>query len=180
MFQLTELAQSGSSGPKGTLKLDLTWDRRSEAMLNLSGTLPLSAQGRNSGLVDVNIDLPKVFDDLDYQTIWTNLASLSSGTPFEELDEWFSTAGKPVIPLDFHSLSDDERKGFRRNVAVPESEWEQLGAFDSTILENILIVPTTESDAQAWLEWLHWNAINDYVTPRQIERMGKEQLTRWR
>lgn len=177
MFQLTELAQSGSSGPKGTLKLDLTWDRRSEAMLNLSGTLPLSAQGRNSGLVDVNIDLPKVFDDLDYQTIWTNLASLSSGTPFEELDEWFSTAGKPVIPLDFHSLSDDERKGFRRNVAVPESEWEQLGAFDSTILENILIVPTTESDAQAWLEWLHWNAINDYVTPRQIERMGKEQLT---
>lgn len=179
LFQLTELAKSGTSGPKGSLRLDLTWDRDSDAKLNLSGTLPSDSQVRNPRSVDVEIELPEVFDDLDYQTLWINLASLSTDTPLEELDDWFSTAGEPVIPLAFHSLSDEERNRFRRNVTVPESEWEQLGDFDSTVLENTLIVPSTEDDAQAWLEWLHWNAINGYVIPRQIEELGKDQLARF-
>ncbi len=179
LFQLTELAKSGASGPKGSLRLDLTWDRDSDAILNLSGTLPSDGQVRNPRSVDVNIELPEVFDDLDYQTIWTNLASLSTDTPIEELDEWFSTAGEPVIPLAFDAMSANEHKGFRRDVAVPASKWRQLGAFDATNLENTLIVPASDTDAQVWLEWLHWNSINDYVTPRQIEELGKDQLARF-
>lgn len=177
LLQLIELAQSGTSGPKGALRLGLTWDRSSEAMVELSGPLPSDSRLRNPRSVDVNIELPEIFDDLEYQTVWSNLASLSSDTPLGELDEWFSTAGEPVIPLTFDSMSEDECKGFRRNVAVPASEWEQLGAFDSTVLENIRIVPATEADAQTWLKWLQWNAINDYVTPHQIEEMGAELLT---
>lgn len=179
LFQLTELAKSGASGPKGSLKLNLTWDRDSDAMLNLTGTLPSDSQVRNPRSVDVNIELPEVFDDLDYQTVWTNLASLSTDTPLEELDEWFSTAGEPVIPLAFDAMSANEHKGFRRDVAVPASKWKQLGAFDATNLENTLIVPASDTDAQVWLEWLHWNSINDYVTPRQIEELGKDQLARF-
>lgn len=179
LFQLTELAKSGASGPKGSLRLNLTWDRSAEAMLNLSGTLPSDAKVQNAKPVDVNIELPEIFDDLEYQTIWTNLAGLSSDLSLKELDDWFSIAGEPVIPLAFHSLSDEERNRFRRNLTVPASEWEQLGDFDSTVLENTLIVPATEADAQAWLEWLHWNAINDYVIPRQIEELGKDQLARF-
>ena len=59
------------------------------------------------------------------------------------------------------------------------SKWKQLGAFDATNLENTLIVPASDTDAQVWLEWLHWNSINDYVTPRQIEELGKDQLARF-
>lgn len=179
LFQLTELAKSGASGPKGSLRLDLTWDRDSDAMLNLSGTLPSDSQVGNPRSVDVNIELPEVFDDLDYQSVWINLASLSTDTSLEELDEWFSTAGEAVIPLAFDAMSENERKGFRRNVAVPESKWKQLGAFDATNLENTLIVPASDTDAQVWLEWLHWNSINDYVTPHQIEELGKDQLARF-
>ena len=179
LFQLTELAKSGASGPKGSLRLNLTWDRSAEAMLNLSGTLPSDAKVQNAKPVDVNIELPEIFDDLEYQTIWTNLAGLSSDLSLKELDHWFSIAGEPAIPLAFHSLSDEERNRFRRNLTVPASEWEQLGDFDSTVLENTLIVPATEADAQAWLEWLHWNAINDYVIPCQIEELGKDQLARF-
>lgn len=179
LFQLIELAQSGSCGPKGTLRLDLTWDRGSEAMLKLSGELPPDGQVRKPGSVDENIELPEAFHGLEYQAFWTTLASLSSDNTAETLGQWCATAEEPVIPIAFHSLPEDERKGFRRNVVVPASRLEALGAFDPTVLENIPIVPASEADAQAWLRWLQWEAINDYVTPHQIEKMAAELLTRF-
>ena len=40
-------------------------------------------------------------------------------------------------------------------------------------------MPRTPEDAQAWAEWLQWQAINQYATPTSLDALNQQVLKRF-
>jgi hypothetical protein len=172
LFQLIELAENGAMGPQGELRLVFTW--AAEASTHLSGDLPSGDDSRKP--VDMDVDLPEVVSRWSHETLWKTLVTHATRTPGAELERWRTVAGKLVVPSPFQTLPAAARHSFHRDIDVPASDLQGLGRFEPTVLKNVDIVPVSETDAQDWLTWLQWEAINDYVTPSMLEQTSREQL----
>ena len=59
---------------------------------------------------------------------------------------------------------------------IPASEIPGLGPFESTKIDGVKLVPRTPEDAQAWAEWLQWQAINQYATPTSLDALNQHCL----
>jgi hypothetical protein len=167
LIQLVELADRGAAGPQGEMRLLLTWDDKPSVYL--AGRLPAESKQ-----IDAAIELPDVINQLSYELLWKALVTHATGVQSSELDRLRTVAGKLVVPAPFHPLPNTARRAFRRDINVPESSWKGIGRFESTTLKDIDLVPSTESEAQDWLEWLQWEGINDYVTPDLLEQKSLE------
>jgi len=177
LFQLGELAESGAAGPTGELRLMFTWD--AEPSLRLSGRLPLDGEGTNAKPIDAGVSVPEVVARLSREGLWRSLVTRATQAPEAELQRWQATAGRHVVPVPFASLPAAARLGFRRDLDVPASELPGLGRFEATVLKDVEVVPASEGDAQAWLAWLQWEAITDFVTPAILEQHAREQRARF-
>lgn len=177
LFQLLEMAENGAAGPEGELRLEFTWN--TEPSIRLSGHLPSNGDDAKEKTINAAIALPEFVSQLSYEALWKALVTHATGLPSAELERWRAVAGKPVVPVTFSSLPTAARRAFRRDLDVPASDVLGLGRFEPTTLRDVDIVPALESDAQAWLAWLQWEAINDYVTPGLIEQQGREQRARF-
>ena len=174
LFQLVELTDNGAAGPGGDLRLVFTWDGAPSA--RLYGHLGLAPERANANPVDAGIDLPEFVGRLSYEALWKALVTHALDVPGPELDRWRTVAGGPVVPVPFQSLPAAAALAFRRDLDVPASDPLDLGHFEPAVLTDVDLVPATESDAQAWLAWLQWEAVNDYVTPSLLEQQRREQL----
>ncbi len=177
LFQLLRLSDKGSSGPAGDLRLTLTWE--GEPSLRLSGRLPSQGDEEENTPIDAVMDLPDVVRRWSEDVLWKALVAQATRISREHLDLWQNAAQKPVVPLPFPSLPEAARRSFRHDLEVPAPDLPGLGRFDRTALKNVDVVPASPTDAQAWLSWLQWEAINDYVVPAQLERAGAEQRARF-
>jgi hypothetical protein len=175
LLQLRELADRGANGPRGELRLVLTWVADAAApALRLVGRLPADLKVSGGEAFDAVLELPEIFRKLSYQLLWSMLVNLATGVGAEELDRWRAAAGKPVVPVRFESLAAPARQAFQLDLPVPASEWTALGDFEAGVLKGVHLVPASEPDAQAWLSWLQWEAITDHVTPVDLEQKAKE------
>lgn len=172
LFQLVELGKHGSSGPRGQLRLELTWD--DEPSIRLSGRLPSDNDGERAKPIDAELDLPEVVGRWSREALWKRLVTHSTRVPEADLDRWQAVAGRSVVPTAFQSLPEAARRVFRRDLDVPTSDLKELGSFDATVLKDVHVVPATQADAQAWLSWLQWEAIDDYALPVQLEQKSRE------
>lgn len=170
LFQLVEPINNGATGPQGEMRLEFVWDEQGEQpVVRLTGHLPAEPKP-----IDAVIELPDVIIKLSYTSLWKALVTHATKVDIPELDRWISATGRLVVPESFNPLSDTARRAFRRDINVPESSWKGIGRFESTTLIDIDLVPSTESEAQDWLEWLQWEGINDYVTPDLLEQKSLE------
>jgi hypothetical protein len=175
LFQVRELAKAGVSGPTGKLRLLFNWDDKPS--LRLSGKLPTNDQGSRPNHFEADLDLPPVLDGSTYDSFWRALAAQATSITQEELDRWHDLAGKPVLPVAFHTTQEAERQAFVCDLEIPASDWQELGSFDPTVLKNVPLVPASEADAQDWLAWLQAESLTDYVTPGMLEIKGGELLS---
>jgi hypothetical protein len=173
LFQLREVANKGAVGPDGTLRLALDVDDRPS--MRLTGTLPTDDAVR----IDAGLTVPAFVTRSTPASLWQALVACSTGLTRSELERWHATAGKPVVPSDFASLSPAARHAFRRDLAVPASDLGDLGRFDPTALKDVDLVPRTDRDAQEWLEWLQWESITDYMTPQHVDRTAHDLRERF-
>jgi hypothetical protein len=177
LFQLGEIAESGAAGPSGELRLVFTWS--AEPSIRLSGRLPLDGDGVNAKPIDAGVPLPEIVARLSRERLWRSLVTQATQVPGFELERWQAIAGKPVVPADFPSLPAAARHSFRQGLEVPAMNLVELGHFEPTTLNDVELVPASDSDAQAWLGWLQWEAVNDYVTRALLEKQGNEQRARF-
>lgn len=176
LFQLVELADKGASGPHGELRLTFTWG--TEPSIRLSGRLRSDDDDddddEKAKPIDAAIDLPEVVRPWSYEGLWLTLVTHATRVPSAELNQWRTVAGTPVVPSSFASLPEAARRSFRRNIDVPASDLYDLGRFDATVLKDVHIVPASHAEAQAWLSWLQWDAINDYTLPAELEQRSHD------
>lgn len=177
LFQLSELAESGASGPRGELRLVFTW--ATEPSLRLSGCLPMGGDGKPTQPIDAGIPLPEVITRLSREGLWREVVALATQIPGQELVRWHAAAGKSVVPVAFSSIPATARQTFRYDLEVPAPDVVGLGRFEPTTLKDVELVPLSEADAQSWLAWLQWECVNDYATPAVLELQGSEQRARF-
>jgi hypothetical protein len=176
LFQLCELAERGVAGPSGKLQLTFTWT--DQPSIQVMGHLPLDRPG-GSEPMDTSIPLPEVLAPLSRERLWRALVTQATRVSAPELERWQATAGGLVVPVAFSSLDVAARHRCCHDIEVPASDLMGLGRFDATILNDVHLVPASEADAQAWLTWLQWEAINDYVTPTLLEELGRKESSRF-
>lgn len=176
LFQLVDLPQGGAEGEDVQARLSLTWDQN--AVLRLQSSFPISTQG-SPLRVDAQLAIPEVLTRLSYGALWTALAGHGSGVPIPELNRWRERANTHVLPSRFEGLPDGARRAFLQDLPVRASSWKGLGAFEATTLRGVKLVPSTDADAQVWCNWLQWEDLTEYATPRQIEQQGQALLAKF-
>lgn len=179
LLKVLEHSTHGTAGPQETLQLALIWESKGSALLSLTGDMDNFDQAVARKPVDFSIEPPETLIELGYERMWRALASFATGIEKVDLEQWHERAAMPVVPAAFESLSEIERKVFRRDVSVRGSRWDAFGDFEPTVLKNSHIVPASAVDAQAWAEWLQWEAIDDYVTPGRLEQISRTQRTKF-
>jgi hypothetical protein len=177
LFQLCELAERGAAGPSGKLRLGLTWG--AEPSIRLSGRLPSGDDGAKADPIDAGIPVPEVVTRLKREGLWQALVTHATQVPGPVLERWKATTGEHVVPVALSSLPAVARHRFRHDLDVPASDLMGLGRFEPAVLKEVHLVPASDTDAQAWLAWLQWEAVNDYVTPALLEQQGGEQRARF-
>lgn len=175
LFQLIELAAKGTTGPRAEVELLLTYDEA--PALRLAGHLP-GDDTRGRG-VDAAIDLPDILRNLPRDVLWDGLVARATRLLPAALVRWRATAGRPVVPVAFAAVPATARHAFQMDLAVPASSWQELGQFGPAVLKNQHIVPADDTDAQEWLAWLQWEAIDDHTTPDLLAVKGRELAKRF-
>lgn len=170
LIQLIELADRGASGPQSQLRLELLWEEQDEhPSVRLIGHLPSERK-----LIDAVIELPEAINEFAYISLWGSLVGQAEGIEFDVLTRWYKETARPVAPIPFRDLDETERRAFHCDIHVPNCGFEQFGYFDPTDLKHVELVPSSENDAQEWLNWLEWDGINDYVTPDLLKGKSLE------
>ncbi|HEX8441941.1 hypothetical protein [Archangium sp.] len=176
-FELRHIARRGESGPSGTLRLILEWPEASPPQLILRGQLPQDGQDARSR-VDHRAGTPAACASIPYDGVWRALLIAARGVQAAELARWHDLAGHRVLPVAFDDgLRELSRRTMRLDVDVPPTNMNPLGRFDATRLGDVQVVPRSDADAQAWAEWLQWDALDRYATPAWLTKMA-EELTR--
>jgi hypothetical protein len=175
LFQLTELASKGTTGPRAEVELLLTYDK--EPSVRLVGHMP-GDDGRGRGM-DATIDVPDALRNLPREVLWDGLVAHAVRVPSVALARWRATAGRSVVPMGFATTPAAARHAFQMDIAVPASNWQELGQFGPTVLKNQHVVPAADADAQEWLAWLQWEAIDDHTTPELLAGKATELCLRF-
>ncbi len=130
--------------------------------------------------VDHVMDEPQACSGSGYEQIWQYLAAAGLNAPLNEVSDWFQNAQELVAPISFtNRLPNSARNTMHMTLSIPESEIPGLGSFDSTKIDGVKLVPRTTEDAQAWAEWLQWQAVNKYATPNWLEALSQQVLKRF-
>lgn len=195
-FSIERIAARGENGPDDGLTLVLQWSQGQRPKLALQGHItspprrehldPQDKNGRSEKpkakplAVERLLDEPKACSGSEYEQIWQYLAAAGLEAPLSELSGWFQKAGELVAPISFtNKLTNPSRNTMQMTLSIPESEIPGLGPFDSTKIHGVKLVPRTTEDAQAWAEWLQWQAVNKYATPSWLEALSQEVFKRF-
>lgn len=178
LLHLRELSERGSEGPSGTLNLSFLWEPTSSPLLTLTGDLAKIDPTLESPLIDSTL-VPDSRFFSTYEGMWKEIAAMAMDISHETLDHWHQRTEQLSVPVSFSSTTALERKVFKRNIPVPDSDWGAFGEFESTTLKDAPILPASAADAQQWAQWLQWESIQDYVTAEQLTQITHAQLARF-
>lgn len=197
-FSIEKIAARGELGPADGLTLALQWSQGQRPKLVLQGSitsppraerLDPQRQDKNARpekpkakplAVDHLLDEPQACSGSEYEQIWQYLAAAGLDAPLSEVSGWFQKARELVAPISFtNSLPNPARNTMQMTLSIPESEIPGLGSFESTKIEGVKLVPRTAEDAQAWAEWIQWQAVNQYATPSWLEALSQQVLKRF-
>lgn len=197
-FSVEHVGPRGESGPDDALTLAIEWGQGQRPKLALRGqvmspprTERLDPQRQDKQArsekpkakplsVDHPVDEPQACAGTEYEQIWQYLAAAGLDIPVTEVSGWHNKARELVAPISFTSkLPNPARNTMQMTLPIPESEIPGLGSFEGTKLDGVKLVPRTPDDAQAWAEWLQWQAINKYATPTWLEALGQQVLKRF-
>lgn len=176
-FQLISLAPThqGMEGPAAELIVEIVWE---EGHPSPRITVAGSVKGMNKESLPIQADLsPEVLtDQWSWEELHQELVFQATFVPMSELMHWRQlNGGKALIPACFENLPDASRKSFARDVTAISPRIEGLGeAFEDVTLRQMPLVPSSEADAQAWLEWLQWENLLDHALPRQLEEKAEK------
>ena len=167
-FEVIALGQRGEYGPQGTLRVGLEWTPGESPNLWLRGHLPSVTRAKGDR-IDVALRHTVALQQLTHDALWFELGAKATGLQPDELKEWKERAGNLVMPTSMAELGDDARRLFMTTLPVPTVEFEGLGTFEPTHLENVSLVAESDRAAQEWAEWLLWEAINSYCLPGDVD-----------
>lgn len=197
-FSIEKVAARGENGPADGLTLALQWSQGQRPKLTLQGhiispprqeRLDPQRQDKNARpekpkakplAVEHLLDEPEACSGTEYEQIWQYLTAAGLGAPLSEVSGWFQKARELVAPISFtNKLPNPARNTMQLTLSIPDSEIPGLGSFESTKIDGVKLVPRTTEDAQAWAEWLQWQAINKYATPSWLEALSQQVLKRF-
>jgi hypothetical protein len=82
-----------------------------------------------------------------------------------------------AVPVKFDkSLTEKERKSFRKDFTINNPDLPFLGPFDTFTLKEVPICPSTRKDASAWYNYLLRESISSYVTKKEFTSISYEAL----
>lgn len=197
-FSVEKVAARGETGPADGLMLTLQWSEGQRPKIALRGhitspprteRLEPQRQDKNARhekpkakplAVEHLLDEPQACSGSEYEQIWQYLATAGLDAPLSEVSSWFHKTGELVAPISFtNRLPNPARNTMQMTLSIPESEIPGLGSFESTKIDGVKLVPRTTEDAQAWAEWLQWQAVNKYATPSWLDALSQQVLTRF-
>lgn len=197
-FAIEQVGPRGEHGPDDGLWLAIEWGQGQRPKLALRGQVMSPPRAERPDpqrqdkharpekpkakplAVDHSLDEPQACTGTEYEQIWQYLAAAGLNIPVTEISGWHNKARELVAPISFTSkLPNPARNTMQMTLPIPESEIPGLGSFESTKLDGVKLVPRTPDDAQAWAEWLQWQAINKYATPTWLEALGQQVLKRF-
>ncbi|MCA9702015.1 MAG: hypothetical protein KC431_31120, partial [Myxococcales bacterium] len=168
LMQLITVYARGQAGRGPSLRLELSWRPDAAPRLQVSGRLPAGTKPEAPVTIDTFVEVPPLLAKSDYGLVWRTLVAYATKVSPANLEAWQRRSGALVCPSSFARVPEEARREFRRSLPVPKSDWGRLGWFEATTLENVALVPASEEDAQAWLEWLQWQTLDDYVTDADL------------
>jgi hypothetical protein len=178
-FEVRDLSKRGERGPAGTLRLLLEWPVESPPHLMLRGQLPPDGKDTHHR-VDRRAPAPAACSGVSYDDVWTQLITAARRVQARELARWQATTGQRLLPISFDaSLPEPARRTMRLDLDVPPTDLGRLGLFDATRLTQVKLVPSADSDAQAWAEWLQWDGLDRYATPSMISELAESLRSRF-
>jgi len=182
-FEILEVGKEGLAGSEGSIGLTLDWDEGApSAKVALRGKIDSPPKYDNGKLINIPsmvVDhvLPKcsALEGISYVTIWCSLASRGQSELFQEIKLWHDRTKQLGVPIAFDkSIGEAALRSMRMDWNVPSLAFKTLGKFEATLLSNSSLVPRTDADAQAWLEWSQWNSIGGYLSLLQIQKKADE------
>ncbi|MDC0715228.1 hypothetical protein POL68_42660 [Stigmatella sp. ncwal1] len=178
-FEVRDLAPRGEPGPSGSLRLSLEWSPKSAPQLVLQGRLPMTEE-RAQADVDLQAGTPIECGAISYEEVWRTLVSAARRVPIEELAQWQSTTQRHLLPVSLDaSLPEAARRTMQMDLESPSTRIGRLGQFNPARLRGVDLVPRSEADAQAWAEWLQWDALDRYVTPTGLLEKARQVTARF-
>lgn len=171
---LRGVAGRGLVGRTGEGTMTLQWPVAVEPTLRLAAPIPRDKGGKVRRVELVKRTAPRRLVGLSYAWLWTTLVGSASGRSSDELNQWASVLGRRVLPIRLDECSDEERRTLQRVLAFKEVELGPLGRFGSVVLPPVELIPSDARQAQAWVEWLQWDALRGYAVPEQLAAKGAE------
>ena len=115
-----------------------------------------------SGFLNKKIE---IIPDIEIAELWLSLLGNLSR---------FWNPIKKALKVNFSDLSNSEKRIFQKFIKINSPEIPNLGKFDSTMINDIRIIPKSKDDAQTWAEWLMVERITKYISKKQYEVIKKE------
>lgn len=186
-FIIKQIAQSGHGNQVGQVVLHLQWAADdSSPSVHLTGSVPApeTAKAEMKAANPLRIDhrftpqLESTFGEsrLTFDSLWIQLAAYATELAPNLLGRWRANAKRLVLPRSFSPTDETALRRFTQDLVVPEIPTDlfpNLGAFDSTVLKQLDLVPASDEDAQSWASWLLRDGINEYVTPDKITALAE-------
>lgn len=170
MFELREAATVGEAGPGASIRLDLRWEPTNAPALHVTGALVAPGDEKAQMKADIKLEVAERLGGLTYDGLWGALVEFATKVPSSTLEQWRQLAKRRVLPLAFSAVSDDAKRTFSRDVAVPAVRFGKLGDFQPTRIQKVEVVPASQADAQEWCSWLQWDAVTrGYATVPDLD-----------
>ena len=172
-FQLRDLAKQGARGPTSQVRLDLEYAPDTEPRVTLRGRL------ENSLAVEHRLAVPQAFATWSYEELWTELVGITEDLDTDVLEAARKWAGRRVLQVGFEATSEAERRRMIRDLAVPHTDFEELGEFEPTRLDGVDLISGTAEDAQRWARWLQWDELSGCRVPAQLQEAATRIASRF-
>ncbi|NJK31281.1 MAG: hypothetical protein HC927_02070 [Deltaproteobacteria bacterium] len=172
-FRLIDIAPQGARGSSSQLRLNLEYAPDAEPCVTVRGRLD------NSLSVDHALGSPRALRQWSYDELWTELVGITEDLDHETLAAARTWAGRRVLPVGFDRTQEVERRQLARHLEVPETEFDDLGEFESTRLADVELIPRTAEDAERWARWLQWDELFGYRVPAQLHEAATHIASRF-
>jgi hypothetical protein len=172
LFEVKELGERGVAQTPHPLDLTLEYAPEKPVRAFLRGQLKGGRPGERDATVDFPLGTPRSLGNRSYDDLWRELVGAATGLPPPELAEACRRAGALVVPTPFDDTLDrDARRTMLRDLRIPKVFLDGLGSFDETELPDVMLLPRTPADAQAWADWLLWESLETYYVPDNLETL---------
>ncbi|WP_052548151.1 hypothetical protein [Enhygromyxa salina] len=181
-FELQRLSPRGIGTRTTQARLEVAFSEAGP-VVQLIGTLDPPAAPPKTAPAKLNfryeLSLPNALIGWDYDMLWTRLVSVGSRVPVQVLEPARAWAKRRVLPLEWQSTSETDRRTMRRNVEVEAVDLGPLGRFDATRVDDVELIAHRLEDAQMWAVWLQWDGIDNYCIPEGLIANGERVLARF-